>query len=273
MELDKIKKIELDILKATVEILNRHNMPYYLAYGSCIGAVRHHGFIPWDDDIDIVLFRKDYEKARIILQKELPQEYIYCDHTIENDYPYNFGKVRLKKSAFVQASLAHLHINHGIYIDIFPLDNCYDTYSKTKRILNKIRFLRSINDISIVSYKKYDKLRPLWQLPLIFLTSLFVNSNKLRNKIDKLCKSGKDNSEYVCSYLTPYGSKDIYKRCWFGIGKKIQFEDCVFMCPENTDAYLSHIYGDYMQLPPEEKRVPHHDIIYSSLDTEYNPSK
>lgn len=76
MDLEKIKQIELDILKVTVKILDKHNLRYYISYGTCIGAIRHNGFIPWDDDIDISLFREDYELARDILNKELPKEYI-----------------------------------------------------------------------------------------------------------------------------------------------------------------------------------------------------
>lgn len=271
MDLEKIKQIELDILKVTVKILDKHNLRYYISYGTCIGAIRHNGFIPWDDDIDISLFREDYELARDILNKELPKEYIYCDRFTEKEYPYNFAKVRLKKSAFVHGGDAHLNISHGIYIDLFPLDYCEKTFEATENKIKTLKRLRQKLDLSRMSYKKYGKLRPMWQLPLIFYGHVFVNSMKIQNQIDKICKSGDSTSKYICSFLTPYSTKDIYDKEWFGAGKEVAFEDCKFIVPENYDAYLRHIYGDYMQLPPIEKRVSHHDIIFSSTDTEYHP--
>ncbi|MDE7154153.1 MAG: LicD family protein [Muribaculaceae bacterium] len=271
MELDKIKQVELDILKTTVAILDRHDIPYFISYGTCIGAIRHNGFIPWDDDIDISLFRKDYENARVILQKELPEHYIYCDRFTEEEFPYNFGKVRRKNTAFVHGGDAHLNISHGIYIDIFPLDDCYDSLADNERLINKIKRLRMLVDLKRMSYKKYGRLRPIWHLPLIFFAHAFVNCKSVQDKIDKLCKSVEAPSGKVCSFLTPYGTKDIYDKSWFGSGKKVLFEDDNFFVPENVEAYLTHIYGDYMQLPPVEKRVSHHDVVYSSTESEYHP--
>jgi len=270
-ELEKVKKIELDILKATVKILSSHGIPYYLSFGTLIGAIRHKGFIPWDDDIDISLFRNDYEKARVILQEELPVEYIFCDRFSEKEYPYNFGKVRLKNSAFVHGGDSHLDINHGIYIDIFPLDDCPATMQDTISLFDKIKSLRKRSDLSMMSYRKYGRLRPLWQIPLILAAHLIVNPTKTRDEIDMLCKSGKSNSEYVCCYLTPYGAtKNIFRRDWFGKGREVRFEDCSFLAPEKFHEYLTHIYGDYMALPPVEKRVSHHDVIYTSTDSAYH---
>lgn len=273
-ELEKIKKIELDILKITVKILSNHGIPYYLSFGTLIGAIRHKGFIPWDDDIDISLFRNDYEKARIILQKELPDGYIFCDRFTEKEYPYNFGKVRLKNSAFVHGGDSHLDISHGIYIDIFPLDDCHTTIKETVSLFNKIKNLRKRSDLSSMSYRKYGRLRPLWQIPLIFAAHLIVNATKTRNDIDRLCKSGNINSDHVCCYLTPYGAeKNIFRRDWFGKGQEVKFEDSSFLAPEKFHEYLTHIYGDYMALPPIEKRVSHHDVIYTSTDSTYHPAK
>lgn len=272
MDLKKIKQIELDILKVTVRILEENDIRYFISYGTCIGAIRHQGFIPWDDDIDISLFRDDYERARDILRNKLPKEYIYCDRFTEEEYPYNFAKVRLKRSAFVHGGDAHLNISHGIYIDLFPLDKCEKTLKATERKIKAIKRLRQKTDLSRMSYKKYGKLRPLWQLPLIFYGHMFLNSRKIQNRIDEICKSGNPESEYIGSFLTPYGNKDIYKKEWFGSGKKVFFEDNVFLVPDNYDEYLRHIYGDYMQLPPAEKRISHHDVIFSSIDTEYHPS-
>ena len=120
-----------------------------------------------------------------------------------------------------------------------------------------------------MSYIKYGRFRPIWQLPLILYGHLFVNSRKIQDRIDKICITGNPGSKHICSFLTSYGLKDIYDKEWFGSDKEVSFEDSTFLVPENYDAYQRHIYGDYMQLPPVEKRVSHHDAIYSNTDSEY----
>lgn len=121
--MEKLRIIEVDILDEVVRICNKYDINYYLAYGTLIGAVRHKGFIPWDDDIDIWMFREDYDRFAKIAEKELSEKYYYQDWHKEKEYPYNFAKVRLNDTVVLQKPITKLNIHHGIYIDIFPLDN------------------------------------------------------------------------------------------------------------------------------------------------------
>lgn len=268
-----LQSIQLDILRVTTETLQKHGINVFLVGGSCIGAVRHGGMIPWDDDIDIGLFRDDYEKARKILIEELPEGYTWCDHTTESEYPYNFGKVKKDGTAFVHGGDAHLDIHHGIYIDVFPHDYVRSV-EEFKVINGKIVSLRRKIDLKCMSFKKYGKLRPVWQLPLIAAAHILVNKQKTQEKIARLSQSFlSEESEYVCNFYGIYGEKEICKKEWFGDGKKVDFDGIAALIPADYDSYLTHIYGDYMTPPPKEKQVSHHDAVFISTTEEYHPAK
>jgi len=269
----ELQKTELEILKVTLETLRKHDIRPFLVGGSCLGAVRHKGFIPWDDDIDIGLFRNDYEKAREILLKELPEGYYYCDRFTEAEYPYGFGKVKKKGTAFVHGGDAHLNTRHGIYIDIFPMDVAPSDDKLFAKQDKKVFRQKRLIDLKFMDYRKYGKLRPLWQRGLIFIAHTFVNGKKAQDKLDKMVTQYNEtegvNSEYVCSYFGIYRKRERVKREWIGEGKECPFEDITVAIPKDAHSYLTHVYGDYMQLPPEEKRVSHHDAVFISLTEEY----
>ena len=270
-----LQSIQLDILSVTIETLQKHGINVYLIGGSCIGAVRHGGMIPWDDDIDIGLFRDDYENACEILRNELPEGYTWCDHLTEKEYPYNFGKVRKDNTAFVHGGDAHLNIHHGIYIDVFPLDKVPADLNEFKSILRKVTGLRRKVDLKCMSYKKHGKLRPIWQLPIIAAAHLLVNKQKVQSKLDALIKAFADikDTQYICNYFGVYGEREKIKSEWFGEGMEIMFESVSAIIPSDYDSYLTHVYGDYMKLPPEEKRVSHHDGVFISTTESYHPFK
>ena len=119
---ERLKAIELDILKAFIDVCKKNSLNYYLLGGSCLGAVRHHGIIPWDDDIDVGLLRADYNKFMEVGQKYLPEHYFLQNYRTDPEYYVNFAKIRDSRTTFIESSLKNLHINHGVYIDVFPLD-------------------------------------------------------------------------------------------------------------------------------------------------------
>ena len=267
--LKEIQKIELNILKITTELLNKHKIRWYLIYGSCLGAVRHHGFIPWDDDIDIGLFRTDYEKAKVILAEELPEGYIFCDILTEKEYPYNFSKVRKDKTAFVHPGDSHLHIHHGIYIDIFPLDYCPKSSADFRKIYNKAKKYRQEIDFAYMDYKRGTKLRPVWAIPIIAISHILFEPKKVQEQLNRLISEYPADSGWVCSYLGDYGEGARCQKEWFGNGKWVEFEDLQCCIPEKADLYLKKMYGDYMALPPMEKRITHHDSLLLSTTDNY----
>lgn len=270
ISLQQVQSVELEILSTVLTILDRYNIKAFLAGGTLIGYVRHNGFIPWDDDIDIMLMREDYERAKTILKNELPKEYIYCDYKDEYEYPYNFAKVRKVNSAFVHGGDSHLKINQGIYIDIFPLDYALDDEAEQKKACSQIRNRRLLVDISFMDYYKHGKLRKFWMLPVIFLTRLLVNPKKQQEKIDHLISqwSNRSNRNKIVSYCSAY-KNEVHDADILGQGKPVSFCGVKALIPEKYDEYLKNLYGDYMQLPPIEKRVSHHDVVHLSLTEPY----
>ena len=270
VELKELQEVLRDILRVTLDTLAKHDIKPFLIAGSCLGAVRHGGIIPWDDDIDIALFREDYEKAREILISELPDGYTYCDERIEKEYPYNFGKVKKDGTAFVHDTDAHLDIHHGIYMDIFPLDVYPEDEALADKQFNDCAKLRKRLTLRNLSFKKGDKLRPLPQLPLILAGHLFVRKKKSQQKLtDLITKYNEDkNSRYLFNYLSVYGKKERIEREWF-LPAEIDFDGIKCYIPEKYDAYLSFLYGDYLTPPPENKRSSHHGPFFMSLTEEY----
>ncbi len=270
-ELTKLQDTLLEILRVTNETLEKHGIKPFLVAGSCIGAVRHGGIIPWDDDIDVGLFREDYEKAREILINELPEGYTYCDERTEKDYPYNFGKVRKDSTAFVHGGDAHLPIHQGIYMDVFPFDTIPDDRKLFLKQYKKCCTLKKMSDLKSMSYKKDGKLRPLPQLPLILAGHLFVNKARTKKKLNAVITkyNSQNDTEFLFNFLSIYGEKERVERKWFTDLKKVDFGGVGAYIPEMFDEYLTFLYGDYMTPPPEDKRISHHDMIFMSFTEEY----
>ncbi|MBE6766321.1 MAG: LicD family protein [Ruminococcaceae bacterium] len=267
----KLQETLLEILKVTTETLEKHGICPFLIAGSCIGAVRHEGIIPWDDDIDIGLFRKDYEKAREVLRKHLPEGYTYCDERLEDNYPYSFGKVRKDGTAFVHGGDAHLDIHQGVYMDIFPFDAIPDDRKLFLKQYKKCVRLKKMADLKYMSYKKNGHMRPFYQLPLIFAGHTLFSKNRIKKKLHRVITrySAKTDTKYLFNFLSIYGEKERVEREWFQSLREVSFDGVRAYIPEGYDAYLTFLYGDYMTPPPEDKRVSHHDVVFMSFSEEY----
>ncbi len=253
LELEEVKKIELELLKYFLEICNRHNLKYYLVAGTCLGAVRHQGFIPWDDDIDVGMPRKDYEKFLEIAQAELPEHIFLQTGKTDPDYPLNYAKLRNSNTTFWETSYKYMKVNEGIFLDIFP----YDGTSNAKIFKLKKSFYEK-NILLAFHMPSCDgsfKRRFIKRFARIF----FGKYQKFRDKRDKLLKKNEyEKCDIVADYAGTWGDDEICPKVYFGNGTMAKFEGLDVVIPENYDAYLKSLYGDYMQLPPEEARHPHH---------------
>lgn len=261
----RLKEIELDILKAFVSICEKHDICYYLAGGTLLGAVRHKGFIPWDDDIDVLLPRQDYDRFIEIAQNELPSHLFLQTWCTDTAYPANFAKIRDNRTTFVEKSLKDLPINHGVYIDLFPLD-----YFPQTRLCQKWKlFWWRLSDFSIgqVFYRE----QPLTYKQRLLQVVSRVLFGSLKNTLAKREKwmRSEGKSTFVISYCGAWGEREVARTEWFAEGVDVEFERLCLRAPKDYDAYLRRLYGDYMQLPPIEKQVGHHYTDIVDLDKSY----
>lgn len=271
-QLERLQNVLIEILKVTYETLSSYNIKPFLVGGSCIGALRHGGIIPWDDDVDVALLREDYEKAREILINNLPKGYMFVDNRVDSKYPYEFGKIKKNNTAFVHAADAHLPIHHGIYIDLFPVDNCPDDDTDLSKLIKKVDVYRNLYCWNLMSIRKGEEYRPVWQWPLICISHLF-NTKWLENKLEELftCNNNEETKR-VMFFGGGNWKKAIYDRELLSEVKEVEFSGIKAYIPVGYHQYLTQIFGDYMKLPPESQRRSFHQPFYISFSENYYPN-
>lgn len=260
-ELEKLKKIELDMLIEFDKICRKNNIKYILCGGTLIGAIRHNGFIPWDDDIDICMLREDYNKFVKIYKKELNKKYYFQSMENEEKCVTIFSKIRRKDSIYSE-SISNLDENkQGIWIDIFPVDNISDNKLISKFYMFRVivlKILLSFKSGNNVISKSFMKSIILKILKLI---SKLYNTNKLKKKLNLSINKFNNKKTYsVASYGGCYLFKEILKKEYFEDIIEHKFENHNFYIPKKYDELLRNYYGNYMKLPPKEKQVSNHYI-------------
>lgn len=257
-ELKQLQEIEINILKEVIKICEKYNLKYFAIGGTCLGAIRHKGFIPWDDDIDIGMPRKDYEKFIEMAEGELPKNLFLQNYKTEADYTLNFTKIRDCNTTFIEKPTQNLNINHGIFIDIFPLDGVKEVNKLYK--IDRF-FIRSLTRIIAL------KLIPEYKLPykianIVRFILKPINLYKLHILIDKILeKNDYDKCDYITNGLGEWGIRETVPKKYFSNGCKIKFEEILINVPYEYDKYLTNVYGDYMTPPVKEKQVTHHETI------------
>ena len=268
IDIKKLKSIELQLMDEFISVCEKLKLNYYIIGGTLIGAVRHKGFIPWDDDIDVAMLREDYE---IFLAKgqQLLSNSIFLQNFKTDPYYINcFSKLRMLNTAFVEKSVCKIPMNHGIYIDIFPLDYYFDKAANKLSFILKSRMIQA--RISLELQKSLDESSQSIKERLLKKAAkmLYPDTVDALYTYEDLIKC-KQRSTLVRNYGGAYGKKEIFPIEWLGDGEKLKFEGRLVNAPCEWDKYLSHIYGNYMILPPEEKRVGHHDAYIIDFDKSY----
>ncbi|AMD17757.1 hypothetical protein TL18_06840 [Methanobrevibacter sp. YE315] len=262
--LQHIKDVTLLILKDFKEICEENNLKYYLWFGTEIGAVRHQGFIPWDDDIDIVMFREDYEKFLKIMEEKNCEKYTVLDSRYNEEYFFQFGRLSLNGTHWVEFWDKFVSFDLGMHIDLFILDKLPNNNIKRFFFMRICLILCKFYAISTI---KFDEGSKIVQLIVNTLHPIFnvigLTPSYFQKKLPKLFRKyeNKDCKYYAdltLNYLSYFKLSD------FEPSKVVQFEDIQATIPNNQDATLGQIYGDYMTLPPEEDRFWHnlHDIDF-----------
>lgn len=271
-EFERLRAVELEILKEFEKVCNQLNLRYFCIYGTVLGAIRHKGYIPWDDDIDVGMPRKDYEIFMDKAQDLLPENYFVQNFRKEKEYLNPFGKLRKSDTTFIETASQSENINHGIYIDIFPLDGY--PVGKIKEFMFKWK--RIVYDSYIYSERGKEQLQQAnVKTKLVrrigrILAGKLTPWEAVKKKDEMVREVDYDMVDIVGCMVDDNPTKEAMPKAYFGNGVEVKFEGTTIRVPENWDGYLTHTYGDYMQLPPEEERHPLHVCEVIDFDRPYS---
>ena len=262
----------LEIYKEVAKICDRHGLRYYATDGTALGAVRHKGYIPWDDDFDISMPRPDYEKFKKYAETELPNHLKFWDYKSEPNFIFLFGKVQDTRREVVEElerKVGHC-LSNGSYIDIFPIDGYPESKISTLWMKYSTIFPKCIVRFRCMRFKEQPSFKGCiaWCVGAL-LSALFpwIKQTSCLEYCEKLIlKNQFDSSRFngrTCSNVTVLRRAPLKREAW-GKPTPSQFEDTQIMLPCDVDAHLRNEYfrWDYMQLPPEKDRHPTHGYSY-----------
>ncbi len=263
-ELRKLQLTQLEILKYVDKFCKDNDIKYSVAYGTMIGAIRHGGFIPWDDDMDICMLRADYDKF-IRLWKDTDR-YLLQNHNTEKSFTQSFTKIRMKNTAFVQETDLGKNFHKGIFIDIFPLD----------RVPNG-NFKRMIQMIDAMKYNLYMRgYAPKDQGIFTFVSNIILKTtrkskyeDKIKKYYKKMCRYNSNNNFELADMSVFETIKAPYQNNLMDKFVDVRFEDAYVMITSEYLDLLTTYYGDYMKLPQESEQTWSHHPFLIDFDKEY----
>lgn len=259
----------LEILKIFIETCEENNLTYYALGGTLLGTVRHGGFIPWDDDIDIGMPREDYEKLKKIANEKFTDRYLFLSEDTPG-YKKAFSVIRDTSTKIVM-NYSNIEQEESLWIDIFPIDGLPEKGVKRKLQEKQYLFRRMMVQLSqfnsIVNQNKAN--RPWYEIAIIKIAGIVKIENllsfeKAQQKYLATIKKYSVTEGYAGNYTGAYKLRELVPSDYFGEPKKLKFEGIDLCVPNKFREYLSAIYGEkYMELPPVEQRVPHQYKIIS----------
>ena len=256
----KVQECAIDILQQVDIICRKYGLEYFGIGGTVLGAVRHEGFVPWDDDIDIGMPRKDYEKFLEVVSKELPEGYHVQNIFTEPKTPFYFTKIRKDNTLFVEYYLKDYPIHHGVFIDIFPFDNVpkkkwvQNVHFRISRMIYQLFLCKSLKTVCSSRFERKEnrksKIRKvvhyaLFWVPKSWLFHLLDFSVRFFNRWET------DEISHIVRRRLRVYLKDLYPI------KYLKFENIEMPVPNDYHAYLSAQFGKYDTLPPEDKQYGH----------------
>lgn len=265
-ELNPLQQKLLEMLSWLHTFCQKNNLSYYVMGGTMLGAVRHNGFIPWDDDVDIIMPRSDYEKLLKLLETPVEHYVVESVNSSAKDFTYNYSKFYDINTSLTDP--AKVPVKRGVFIDVFPLDGIGNSMEESLKNYKTIDFLHTLLVIKRCSIRKGRK----WWKNLGALSGalLPINVKKLSRKLDALCaKRSSLDCKYVGYLTSSYGRREIMENDIYGTPTPYLFEGITVYGPEKYDEYLTKLYHDWRKLPPEDKRQTTHGFIDVDLAKPY----
>jgi len=265
LSIQEIQEVSLEILKSVADVCEELHLRYFLTYGTLIGAIRHKGFIPWDDDVDIMMPRKDYEELLsyfLTHSEDYPHLELYNPETC-SDYPYMIS--RFCDNRYLLRVENEKPYGIGIFIDVYPLDGLGDTLANAIHVGRKGNILSTfcyqstrIHYNPATSTSGHKLLKAIVKVP-VYCAAKIIGKNYFQRQLNKLIRIPYDDAEYVGPVVWLVGGEEnIFPRKWFNELIDVPYEQYCFKVPKLYDQFLRKMYGDYMQMPPEKNRVGHH---------------
>lgn len=265
--MNKLQEKELELLKEFIRICDELNLKYYVVCGTALGTIKYNGFIPWDDDVDVALFRNDYEifkeKAPRLLQAGL----FLQNYETDPKFPHLFSKLRDSNTTYIEKSVAHIDMNHGVYIDIFPLDGYPQEISKQKELeKEKTKIQGKISCVYEFTRSPKERIGCFFRR----IVGYHKKTNELLTALDEIISKNPITEEsLVCNHGNWQGKLEYAPYEQYGDGIWRKFEGIDVRVPAKYDEYLTQKYGQWKQELPIEKQKGHHFYEIQNLDKPY----
>jgi lipopolysaccharide cholinephosphotransferase len=271
--LNDTQRYILHVLREVTRVLEDLNIPYFMQGGTMLGAIRHDGFIPWDDDVDLGIPRADYDRLLKEVSARLPENLELRTYDDETDHHYYFARIVDKRYQIRRMGSIEERLEN-IWVDLFPLDGMPN--GCISRQWHKMRLLMTRLKFHLSCFEKVNIKRPgrplveriIIRIAMITRVGKWWNTRKQLDKMDRLLKKyPPEKSKYLVNFTgqTSFKFNEMFKKEVYGKGKEYPFEDMVLVGPEQYDAYLKYLYGDYMSMIPVSERHVSHDIVRIDL--------
>lgn len=263
-----IKEVQSKLLMILIEfdrICRKHNIKYSLEGGTLLGAVKYKGFVPWDDDIDVVMERCEYERFLKVCKTDLKKEYFLQNNRTVRHFPLSYSKLHMNKTLYVQEDTKHLKIHQGLFIDIFPVDNIFKPTLRLQiAFVGALTGARSLKLNKI--YKKNNKITNNKFKLLIYHILANMPLWWINLSIDCCCRIFNIfHSKYVYEVCNPNRNFKPLNRKIYRDLTRLEFMGITFLASKHYKIFLKSRFGDIRKLPPKEERVPSHKIIRCKL--------